>query len=57
VLGDNICLHVYTRDKCPDASAKLDRSRSEYKRRSIALTRAGKIKGHDPLRFPWERVP
>jgi glycosyltransferase involved in cell wall biosynthesis len=56
-LPPDTFLHVHTRDSVPDASASLDRDRSEYKRRSEALTRAGKIKGHPPyLRFPWHRV-
>jgi hypothetical protein len=53
----DICLHVYTRDTCVDASAlDLSRDRTEYSRRSKELTRKGKIKGHDPLRFEWKRV-
>lgn len=52
-----IPLHVYTRNACEDASDNtLSRDRDAYKRRSAELERAGKIKGHDPLRFPWHRV-
>lgn len=56
LLPPDTCLRVHTRHSIPDASADLDRDRGEYKRRSAALTKAGKIKGHDPLRFPWHRV-
>ncbi|MBP8231744.1 MAG: glycosyltransferase [Rhizorhabdus sp.] len=53
----DIFLQVLTKDACPDASAsKLSRDRTEYKKRSDALKRAGKIKGHDPIRFAWERL-
>lgn len=52
----SVSLEVYTRDVCEDASDNtLSRDTSEYARRRKALERAGKIKGHNPLRFPWER--
>lgn len=49
-------LHVYTSDETKDASAALDRTPGEYKRRRAELTQAGKLKGHDPFRIPYERV-
>jgi hypothetical protein len=53
----DIVLRVHTRHSIPDASANLDRDRTEYKRRSATLTHTGKIKGHPPyLRFPWHQV-
>lgn len=52
-------LHVYTRDKCEDASDfSLSRDTSEYKRRRARLEREGKIKG-DPataIVSPWVKV-
>lgn len=55
-LPPDTFLHVYTRDACPDSSAKLDRDTSEYTRRRKAKERAGDTKARKPLRFPWHRV-
>ena len=47
-------LHVYTRDVVPDASDHtLSRDRVEFSRRKVALR--GRLRGHDPIRFPWTR--
>jgi glycosyl transferase family 2 len=57
LLPVEIHLHVYTRSVIPDASVfTLDRDTSEYKRRKRELLNAGKLRGHDPLRFPWVQV-
>lgn len=57
LLPEPVCLHVYTRDVIPDASVfTLSRDTSEYRRRRKALRESGTIKGHDPLRFEWERL-
>lgn len=48
-------LQVYTRSVVPDASDhSLSRDRLEFSRRKAALR--GKHRGHDPIRFPWNRV-
>jgi hypothetical protein len=53
----DVYLHVYTRSTCEDASDNtLSRDRSRYEKMSKAKAKAGKTKGENPLRFPWERV-
>lgn len=55
LLPDDVALHVYTRDTVADASDHtLSRDTSEFARRKKAM--GGKFRGHDPIRFPWERV-
>jgi hypothetical protein len=57
VLPEPICLHVYTRDTCPDASDfSLSRDTSEYSRRRRAKEARGDTKAKNPLRFSWGRV-
>lgn len=54
LLPENICLHVHTRDSVKDASDfALSRDTSEYTRRKKAMN--GNYRGHDHLRFEWER--
>jgi glycosyltransferase involved in cell wall biosynthesis len=53
-LPPEIHLHVYTRDRVPDASVSdLSRDTSEYARRKAKI---GSVKGKNPLRFDWHRV-
>jgi glycosyltransferase involved in cell wall biosynthesis len=57
MLPEPIRLDVYTRHVVEDASDNtLSRDTGEYSRRRKKLEAAGKIKGHDPLRFEWSRV-
>jgi glycosyltransferase involved in cell wall biosynthesis len=49
-------LEVHTMAHVPDASAHLDRTPGEYTRRRKELEKAGKLKGHDPFRIPYERI-
>lgn len=50
----DVPLQVYTRSVVPDASDHtLSRDRTEFARRKVALR--GKLRGHDPIRFPWTR--
>jgi glycosyltransferase involved in cell wall biosynthesis len=57
LLPEPVHLCVYTRHAIQDASVStLDRSTDEYARRRRALERAGRIRGHDPVRFEWRRV-
>jgi hypothetical protein len=52
---EDVCLHVYTRDKIQDASDfTLSRDVSEYKRRKAAMK--GHYRGKNPLRFSWAQV-
>lgn len=52
-----ICLHVYTRSTCPDASDfSLSRDTSEYSRRRIAKERKRDTLAKNPIRFSWGRV-
>jgi glycosyltransferase involved in cell wall biosynthesis len=54
-LPPDVCLHVYTRDRCPDASDfSLSREPGEFARRKKAMN--GNFRGHDPVRFPWTRI-
>lgn len=54
LLPEDVMLHVYTRDACPDASVStLSRDTNEYKRRKL---RKGIVKGQNPIRFDWHRV-
>lgn len=55
LLPDDVSLHVYTRDRCPDASdLSLSRETGEFARRKKLM--GGNYRGHDPVRFPWARV-
>lgn len=57
VLPEPICLHVYTRSTCKDASDfSLSRDTSEYSRRRKAKEARGDTKAKNPLRFSWGRV-
>lgn len=51
-----VSLEVHTSHSVEDANADLDRDTTEYSRRRAELTKAGKLKGHDPFRIPYERV-
>lgn len=55
LLPIDAALHVYTRDVIADASDHtLSRDTSEFARRKKAMR--GNFRGHNPIRFPWERV-
>lgn len=55
MLPSDINLHVYTSDVVKDASVTtLSRDKDEFAKRKLKLR--GKYKGHDPIRFPWEKV-
>ncbi len=50
-------LHVHTRHSVSDANTPgLSRDTAEFTRRERLLRRAGKLRGTNPLRFPWHRV-
>lgn len=56
-LLESTCLHVFTRDKIPDASDNgLSRDRSRYERIRAEKAAAGDPKPTRWMRFPWMHV-
>ena len=56
-LLDDVTLQVHTRHSVPDANTPgLSRDLTEFHVRKHALRAAGKLRGHDPVRFKWRRV-
>ena len=54
LLHTDVFLHVYTRDKVPDASVSdLSRDTAEYQKRRKQI---GTKKGVNPLRFDWVQI-
>lgn len=53
----DVTLQVHTRDSVPDANeSTLDRNPAPFRERLREARAAGRVRGHDPIRFKWRRV-